>query len=54
MCRNGVRKAKAKLELNFTKVTKNSTKNFYRCVSQKRNVKESIYPLDKKGWQTGY
>lgn len=47
-CRNGVRKAKAKLELNFTKVTQNKTKSIYRCVSQKRKVKESIYSVDKQ------
>lgn len=46
MCR--VRRAKANLELNFTKVTKNKMKSFYRYVNQKRKVKESIYSLISK------
>lgn len=52
MCRNGVRKARAKLELNFTKATRNKTKSFYRRASHKSKVKENIYTLDKEGWQT--
>ena len=35
MCRDGVRKAKAQLELNLARDAKNK-KGFYRYVSQKR------------------
>ncbi|KAK4817803.1 hypothetical protein QYF61_027854 [Mycteria americana] len=46
--RDGVRKAKAQLELNMARDAKNSKKGFYRYVSQKRKVKESIPPLMSK------
>jgi len=42
-CKDGVRKAKAQLELNLARDTKNNKKGFYRYVSQKRKVKESIF-----------
>ena len=48
MCRDGVRKAKAWLELNLARDVKNSKKGFYRYVSQKRKVKESIPTLMSK------
>ncbi|PKU49447.1 nedd4-binding protein 2-like 2 [Limosa lapponica baueri] len=41
LCRDGVRKDKSQLDLNLARVTKNE-KGFYRYVSQKRKVKESI------------
>ena len=41
LCRDGVRKAKAQLELNLARDTKNNKKGFHRYVSQKRKVKES-------------
>ncbi|KAK4831467.1 hypothetical protein QYF61_017715 [Mycteria americana] len=44
LCRDGVRKAKAQLELNLARDAKNNKKGFYRYVSQKRKVKESIAP----------
>ncbi|KFQ90119.1 hypothetical protein N337_04750, partial [Phoenicopterus ruber ruber] len=47
LCRDGVRKAKAQLELNLARNAKNN-KGFYRHVSQKRKVKESIPPLISK------
>jgi len=47
LCRDGVTKTKAQLELNLTRDAKNN-KGFYRCVSQKRKVKESICPLMSK------
>ncbi|PKU32216.1 rna-directed dna polymerase from mobile element jockey-like [Limosa lapponica baueri] len=47
LCRDGVRKAKAWLELHLARDTKNK-KGFYRYVSQKRKVKESVYPLMSK------
>ncbi|KFQ66130.1 hypothetical protein N335_00947, partial [Phaethon lepturus] len=40
--RDGVRKAKVWLELNLASNTKNNKKGFYRYVSQKRKVKESM------------
>ena len=42
LCRDGVRNAKAQLELNLARDAKNSKKSFYRYVSQKRKVKESV------------
>ncbi|PKU47396.1 hypothetical protein llap_2298 [Limosa lapponica baueri] len=45
LCRDGVRKAKVQLELNLARDTKNNEKGFYRYVSEKRKVKESIPPL---------
>ncbi|KFV15714.1 hypothetical protein N339_02762, partial [Pterocles gutturalis] len=45
LCRDGVRKAKAQLELNLVKDAKNNKKGFYRYVNQKRKVKESVPAL---------
>jgi len=44
LCRDGVRRAKAWLELNLARDAKDNKKRFYRCVTQKRKVKESISP----------
>ncbi|KFR15209.1 hypothetical protein N306_15328, partial [Opisthocomus hoazin] len=41
LCRAGVRKAKAQLEMNLARDVKNNKKGFYRYVSQKKMVKES-------------
>ncbi|KFM05399.1 hypothetical protein AS27_15836, partial [Aptenodytes forsteri] len=48
LCRDGVRKAKVWMELNLARDAKNNKKGFYRYVSQKRKVKESILPLMSK------
>ncbi|KFZ59181.1 hypothetical protein N338_00715, partial [Podiceps cristatus] len=48
LCRDRVRKAKACMELNLARDVKNSKKGFYRYVSQKRKVKESVPPLTSK------
>jgi len=45
LCRDGVRKAKAQLELTLAKEAKNNKKGFYRYVSRKKMVKESVPPL---------
>ena len=45
LCRDGVRKAKAWLELNLSNDVRNNKKGFYRYVSQKRKVKESVLRL---------
>ncbi|PKU43796.1 rna-directed dna polymerase from mobile element jockey-like [Limosa lapponica baueri] len=45
---DGVRKAKVQPELNLARDAKNNKKGFYRYVSQKRKVKESILPLMSK------
>jgi len=42
LCRREVRRAKAWLELNLARDAKNKKKGFYRYVSQKRKVKESV------------
>ncbi|KFM02772.1 hypothetical protein AS27_04311, partial [Aptenodytes forsteri] len=52
LCRDEVRKAKARLELNLARDAKNRKKGFYRYVSQKRKVKESVptpTPMSKTG-----
>ena len=50
LCRDGIRKVKAHLELNLARDAKNNKKGFYRYVSQKRKVKESVYPpMNKTG-----
>ncbi|KAK4821758.1 hypothetical protein QYF61_000819 [Mycteria americana] len=46
--RDGVRKAKAQLELNLARDAKNTKKGFYRYIDQKRKVKESVPPLMNK------
>jgi len=43
-CRDGVRKVKARLELNLARDVKNGKKCSYMYVSQKRKVKESVPP----------
>ncbi|KAK4829113.1 hypothetical protein QYF61_002151 [Mycteria americana] len=48
LCRDGVRKAKAWLEMNLARDAKNNKKGFYRYVSQKRKVKENVPPLMNK------
>ncbi|KFP63365.1 hypothetical protein N322_04034, partial [Cariama cristata] len=48
LCRDGVRKAKAQLELNLVSEAKKNMKGFFRFVNQKRKVKESIPPLMSK------
>ncbi|KFZ67368.1 hypothetical protein N338_13023, partial [Podiceps cristatus] len=40
LCRDGVRKAKAQLEMNLARNAKNNKKGFYRYINQKRKVKE--------------
>lgn len=40
---DGVRKAKTKKKLNLAKDTWNNRKGFYRHVSEKRKVEESVY-----------
>ena len=47
-CRDGV---KAQQELNLARAAKNNKKGFYRYVSQKRKVKESVFPLDEQEWR---
>ena len=43
-CRDGVRKAKAQLEVNLAGDTKNK-KGFYRYLNQKRKVQEEVSTL---------
>jgi len=52
LCRDDARKAKAPLELNLARDTKNN-KGIYRYVRQKRKVKESVPSPDEQDWQTG-
>ena len=54
LCRDSVRKAKAQLKLNLAGGAKNNKKGFYRYVSQKRKVKESVpsMPCHPQDWQT--
>ncbi|KAK4810861.1 hypothetical protein QYF61_008833 [Mycteria americana] len=48
LCRDGVRKAKAQLELNLARNARNNKKGLYRYINQKRKVKDSIPPLMNK------
>jgi len=48
LCRDGVRKAKVQLQQNLAKNVKNNKKGFYRYVSQKREVKETVPSLMSK------
>jgi len=48
LCRDGVRKTTAQLEQNLARDAKNNKKGFYRYVSQKRKVKESVSSLMSK------
>jgi len=45
LCRDAVRKAKAQLELNLARDAKKKKKGFYRYVSQRRKLKESVPTL---------
>ncbi|KFO80809.1 hypothetical protein N303_13751, partial [Cuculus canorus] len=50
LCRDGIRKAKAQLELNLARDVKTKMKGFYRYVNQKRKVREGIPQLmDENG-----
>lgn len=50
MCRGGIRKAKAQLELSLSRDVKNNKKGFYRNIGQERQAKESVSPLvNEKG-----
>ena len=42
LCRDGVRKAKAQLELNLARDAKKNKKGFYRYLNQKRKVQEAV------------
>jgi len=44
LCRDGVRRAKARLQLNLARDAKNNRIGFYRYVSQQRKVTESVLP----------
>ena len=48
LCRNGVRRAEASLELNLARDAKNNKKGFYRYVKQKRKLKETVPPLEEE------
>lgn len=46
--RDQVRKAIALSEYSFARDVKNNTKDFYRYLSDKRNTRESVGPLQKE------
>ena len=48
MCRDGIRKAKAQIEVNLD--VKNNKKGFYRYIRRRRQAKESVPPLMKENW----
>ena len=49
-CVERIRKTKAQMELNLVRDMKNNKKGFYRYISQKRQAKESVFPLiNEKG-----
>ena len=49
LCRDGVRRAKAWLELNLARDAKDNKKDFYRYVNQKGKSKKAYTP-DEQGW----
>ena len=42
MCRNGIRKAKAQMELNLARDVRKNKKGFYSYIGQKLKVKGSV------------
>ena len=44
LCRDGVRKAKAQLEINLARNTKKNKKAFYRYLNQKMKIQEGKPP----------
>ncbi|CAM5088463.1 unnamed protein product [Eretmochelys imbricata] len=48
-CRSEIRKAKSHLELQLARVVKSNKKGFFRYVSNKKKVKESVGPLLNEG-----
>jgi len=44
LCTDGIRKAKAWMEVNLARDAKHNKKGFYRYVKQKRKVKECVRP----------
>lgn len=53
MCRDGIRKAKAQMELNLARDVKNN-KSFFRYIGQKRQAKEIIPPLINEKEELAY
>ena len=48
-CREGIRKAKAQLELNLARDVKNNKKGFFGYLRQHRKMKETVSPMSKTG-----
>ncbi len=44
MAWEGIRKAKAQLELNLARDVKNNKKGFFRYIGQQRKMKETVPP----------
>jgi len=44
-CRNKIKKAKAQVGLTSARGVKNNKKGFFRCISRRRQIKESVPPL---------
>ena len=44
VCRDGIRKAKAQMELNLARDVKDNKKGFYRYICRRRQAKESVLP----------
>lgn len=42
VCKDGIQKAKERLQLNFAKNGKNKKKGFYTYVGKKRKMKENV------------
>ena len=51
LCRDGVRKAKAHLELNLARDVKHNKKGFYSYTGDKRKTRENVGPLLSKMWE---
>ncbi|KAK4811350.1 hypothetical protein QYF61_027579 [Mycteria americana] len=52
-CRDGIRKAKAQMELNLARDIKSNKKGFFRYIGQQRKMKETV-PPDEQNGRPGY
>ncbi|KAK4808459.1 hypothetical protein QYF61_005776 [Mycteria americana] len=52
LCREKIRRAKAKLELNVATAIKDNKKYFFKCISSKTRAKENVQPLVDGGGNT--
>ena len=52
VCRDGVRKAKAQLELNMASDLKDNKNSFYNYIKSKRKTKENVHGVWSRIWKS--